>query len=115
MKKASQILLLVGMILSFVWAASYFCAGVAFVVGGAVGGTNLPKILAYFGIDLSEYGLTPEQLQAFTYAFMFTMGGFFILWSGFAIANGVIAYLGRQKQNKTFYIINIIFQWNNSI
>ena len=37
------------------------------------------------------------------------MGVFWILWSGVAIANGVVALLGRKKQTKVFYILNIVF------
>lgn len=109
MKKASQILLLVGAILSFVLAGLYFVDGVVFIVAGAMGGNHIPELLAKFGIDLSQYGITEEQLAAATLAIGICFGVFWILMAAFAIANGAIALIGRKKQTKVLYILNAIF------
>ena len=104
MKKASQILLLVGGILAFVVAWSYFFCGLSCILAGALGTSKLFEFLAEQGFDLAQY--VPEEAVA---ACAITMGVFWILWSGVAIANGVVALLGRKKQTKVFYILNIVF------
>lgn len=109
MKKASQILLLIGMILSFVLAAIYLFAGIAFIIVG------LPFMQPYYvealeagKIDTSFVG-TPEECALYIRIVFLVIGGIFIPWTAMAIANGVIAALGRKKQTKVFYILNIVF------
>ncbi len=109
MKKASQILLLVGAILSFVLACLYFVYGVVFIVAGALGGSHISELLAKLGVDLSQYGITEEQLAAAALAIGICAGVFCIVWAALAIANGAIALLGKKKQTKVFYILNAVF------
>ena len=109
MKKASQILLLVGGIYSFVCAWSYFFCGLSFILAGALGGPELVKLLNELGIDFSQYGLTAEQIAEIAVAAGIAAGVCVMLWSGVAVASGVVALLGRKKQNKTFYILNAVF------
>ena len=109
MKKASQILLLVGGIYSFFVAWSYLICGVGFIVAGAIGGSKLVELLQEYGVDFSAIGLTAEQVAEIATAAGVALGVVMILWCIFAIANGVIALLGRKKQNKTFYLLNAIF------
>ena len=109
MKKASQILLLVGAIVSFVLAGVYFVYAVLFIVAGAVGGDYIPQLLAKLGIDLTEYGFTGEDVAKAALAIGIVAGVFFILYAAFAVANGAIALIGKKKQTKTLYILNAIF------
>ena len=109
MKKASQILLLVGAIVSFALAVLYFVYAIVFIVAGALGGTHMAEILAKFHIDLSQYGVTEEELATAALVIGIVVGVFFVIWAAFAVANGIIALLGRKKQNKALYIMNAIF------
>lgn len=109
MKKASQILLLVGMILSFVLACVYLLCGVAFIICG------LPFMQPYIEeaikagkIDTSFVGTVEECAAYIRYVFIST-GAAFMVFVPLAIANGVIASIGRKKQTKVFYIMNIVF------
>ena len=104
MKKASQILLLVGAILSFVLAGCWFLYGLAFVLSGALGTEKLYEYIATLGIDLNEY--VPAEIAA---TVIIVSGVMLMLWTGVAIASGVVGLLGRKKQNKVFYILNIVF------
>ena len=109
MKKASQILLLVGGIYSFVVAWSYLMLGIGCIVAAAVGGPEFVNYLQEVGVDFSQIGLTAEQVSTIVTAGGVACGVVFILWCIFAVANGVIALLGRKKENKTFYLLNAIF------
>ena len=113
MKKASQILLLVGAILSFVWAGYYFFYGVGLIVAGALGSAygaeKLVEYLQKIGIDLSQYGIDLGTITIAMMVGIIVAGVFVMLWSGVAIASGVFGLLGRKKQTKTLYICNAVF------
>ena len=109
MKKASQILLLVGGIYSFLCAWCFLLCGVGGIVAGAVGGPELVEYLKSVNFDFAKFGLTPDQVAEVATAAGIAFGVFMFLFCGFAIANGVIALLGRKKQSKTFYILNAVF------
>ena len=113
MKKASQILLLVGAILSFVMAGYYFFYGVGIIVAGALGATyGTDKLFAYLqklGIDLAAYGLDPQTVSIAVMVAIIVAGVFVMLWSGVAIASGVLGLLARKKQSKALYIANAVF------
>ena len=109
MKKASQILLLVGGIYSFVVAWSYLMVGIGCIVAAAVGGQEFVEYLEKAGVDFSQIGLTAQDVSTIITAGGVALGVVFILWCIFAVANAVIALLGRKKENKTFYILNAVF------
>lgn len=109
MRTASKILLLVGGIVSFVTAFTLFIVSIVFLVCSApeakesiVEGINNGTITSSFPGNPVEQA---EKIQAL----FAILGIVFIIWVFLCIANGILALIGRSKQNKPMLIINIVF------
>ena len=91
----------------------YVRAALMIIVAGALGATyGTDKLFAYLqklGIDLAAYGLDPQTVSIAVMVAIIVAGVFVMLWSGVAIASGVLGLLARKKQSKALYIANAVF------
>ncbi len=105
MKKASNIMYLVNMIICFVLVGLFLLIGIAQIVIGCI-----PAIQ-----DAIKEGLQNVEEQYRELVFGITIGS--IIGSGvmclvaaaFAAASAILSLMARTKGNKTLYILNIIF------
>lgn len=111
MRKASEILFLVGMILSIVLAVSYFTSAIACIVVGSVPAVRDAIIE---GLNkANEAGNTnfnAEQLASFIQGGIIGSGVSLFFVCGFAVANAVFSAKARRgKPTRTIAILNIVF------
>ena len=109
MKKAANILFLVGAILSIATAVSGILSGVAFIVLGSI-----PEIKQAIidGINNGTIQTTEANAEAAAAVFQYTFiaSGISVLFcSLFAIPNCFFAFKGRNSNNHVMFILNIVF------
>ena len=110
MKKVANILLLVGGILAVVCIVVYLIMGVAFIIASGPALTEpLIEGIESGNISSDFQGATTEEIVKLIQLFFLTLGIVFICFVPFAIANCIICFVGKAKQTKGMYILNIVF------
>ena len=105
MKKAANILFLIGMILSILTAIGYLISGII-----CLAANNAPELKEQL-IQVLENNHIP-QAQMIANLIQRSLIGSAIsafISCGFAIANAPISWNGRTKGNTTIYVLNIVF------
>jgi len=104
MKKASNIILLVGAIMAFVSAVSMFICGIMFIAGI---GFVASIITAEGGSAASaESADMAAEIVTFVYA---VIGIVFIFVAILMVVAGIISLIARSKETKGLYIAAIVF------
>ena len=102
MKKASEVLFLVGKIVSFVVAGILILTAVAHLVVGIAYADEIVNSTANAGANLDEAIL----IVRVTFV---TLGTIFIIWGILAIINGFISGLALKEPSQKNLVINIVF------
>ena len=110
MKKASDILLLIGSILSFSLIAVYLISSIVFFVLGS----PAAKQFILDGINNGSIGSSipadsPEQLVTILQAMFIASGVVMFIPMAFAIVSGIVALKARRNATRGLYIANIVF------
>lgn len=104
MRRASNILLLVGGIYSIICAASFFIVAIVlFVSGTPLLGHFLEPILVEHGVD------DPEKVIMIIQICSISLGVTMLFCAGLSIPSAVVAFLARKKPEKGLLIVNIVF------
>lgn len=110
MKRARDILLLIGMVLSIVTGASLLLCGIACIVCGANPALRDVLIEAFNNIpDGSRGSITGEQFAAIIQGCMIGSGVAYLVATGFFAANAVFSAKARLNGTKGLYILCIVF------
>ena len=115
MFKASQVLLLVGAIISFVVLPLFLIVGIIYLAcsspdltKGIIEGINNGSIT-------TNYNGTPEEQAAFIQLVFSIIGSIFLVLAFLNLANAIVSLAARNKQTKVSYIISIIFGFVSGI
>ena len=104
MKKAANILFLIGMILSILSAIGCFISGIICLVANGIPDLKEQLVQVLEQNHIPQAQLIAEWAKRSLIAS--AIGSFFSC--GFAIANSIISWKGR-KGNTTIYVLNIVF------
>jgi len=108
MKRAANILLLVGAIIAIVSTVLYLIAGIVFLVLGAIDKATMIQWIQDGTVHTGVNGSAEEQAIAVKAVFL-VVGVVFLVLTAFSLADSIIAFKGRNAQTKTLYILNIVF------
>ena len=110
MRKASQILYLVGAIISIVWAAMFLLCGIAFIVLGAVCVGHEAEFIKQAVEQMPELEgkLTIEMVDA-VIGSMIGCGVWFILEAGLCGVGSFFAFKANKEGSRGLAITNIVF------
>ena len=110
LKKAANILFLVGAILSIVIAAGLLISAIAcFVI------PSIPEVKTLLveaiekGTVHSDIPGTPEDIANIILGSLLGFGVFFIITAVFTAVNAIMAFKGRNSSSKAIFILNIVF------
>lgn len=109
LKKAANILFLVGAILAIVWAVGYLAGGIATAVLAA---DPTVKDLFFEAAQKADPQATAETIEA---AYMLFQTGltsssvFCFICLAFCVPSCIFAFKARNSDNKAFFILNIVF------
>ena len=110
MKKAANILLLIGGILAIFCAVAFLIMGVVFIIASGPALTEpLIEGIESGAITTNFQGATTEEIVKIVQSFFLLLGIMFICFVPFTIADCVICFVGKSKQTKGMYILNIVF------
>ena len=110
MKKAANILLTIGGVFAIICAVSYLICGVVFIVLASPAFTQvLIEGVESGSVHTDFHGATTEEIVMLIQATFLAIGIMFMCFIPFAIADCVICFVGRAKQTKVLYILNIVF------
>lgn len=102
MRKTANTLILVGAILSIVMAVSFLISAIVFfVISSDAVIEEMLKTATYEG--------TEEEAKIILKTSFITLGVVFAFVSTFDVVNAIIAFIGRKKESKAAYILNIVF------
>ena len=108
MRKASQILYLVGGIIAIVCAVAFVIVGGVYVGIGAAGAANKDLVIEY--IKQTQPGIEiTEELVIATCATLIATGVWFLIEVPFAALSAVFAFKARKEGTKKLAILNIVF------
>lgn len=109
MKRASEVLILVGMIVSFITTVSIVITSIVFFVlsSDAIKEAIIQGIKD--GSLSAPKNLTPEQAAQIFQTTFLTLGIVFLVWAVLILTNGIIANNARKNPTKENYILNIVF------
>ena len=109
MKRAANILFLIGFILSIVMGVSMLIASVVCIVLGAV-----PAFKDAL-VELAQR-YAPEQAAAdidlaiqIAQATLIACGVVYLIVAAFAVPSAIFAFKARNSDNRTFFVLNIVF------
>ena len=103
MRRASNILLLVGGIYSIVCAVTFFVTAIVFFVGGTpIYGRYLEEALIQAGID------DPERVRLLVQLSSILCGVAFIICAILCIPSAILSFVARNKPTKGLLIANIV-------
>ena len=108
MRKASNIILLVGAIISIVTALIFLIMGIVFTLAGQLPTEEVIKGLSD-GTYTTTISGTPEEQALAIKAVSTGLGVFFLLATVFNIVNTVLAFVARSKKSTGLYVANIVF------
>ena len=109
MKKASNILFLVGGILSFVWMAFEIIGGIIFAI---FAGPDAKQVIIdglNDGTITSSFEGTPEEVATLIQGMFIMFAVMMFIFAVFALVNGILALKAKKDPAKTNCIINIVF------
>lgn len=108
MRKASDIILLVGAIVSIVCAVTFLIIGIVFAMLG-----QLPTEEIIQAINEGKYTTdvpgTPEQKALAVKSVLTGTGVFFLIVGVMSIVNAVLGFVARAKHSLGLYVANIVF------
>lgn len=109
LKKAANILFLVGMILAIVWAVGYLAGG---IVTAVIGGSQAFKDAFIEAAQKADPEATAETIEAaytLVQTSLISSAVFCFICFAFCIPSAIFAIKARNSNNKAFFILNIIF------
>ena len=116
LKKASDILLTIGQVLSFVFAGLYLLCAIVFFVFGSPATKQLIVDGLNNGTITSDFQGDPETVAGYIQIIFIVIAIVFIFLVLFAVANGIlIAITVKKGNNKVLYIINIVIGYMSGV
>jgi len=110
MKKASNILLIVGAITSIVAAISVLITSIVFLsLTTDVARDGIREMYENGQITSSQHFATSEEAVNFFVGMFGGIGIFLLFYSIVIIANVVISFVAKAKSSKPVYIVSIVF------
>ena len=110
MKKASNILLIVGAITSIVAVISVLITAIVFLLFTSdVAKDEIKKMYEDGQITSSQHFATSEEAVNFFVGMFGGIGTFLLIYSIVIIANVVISFVAKAKSSKPLYIVSIVF------
>ena len=109
MKKASNILLLVGGILSINSAVIMLILAVVLFAGGQFFADAIKAGIENGTIPTEGTAFTAEQLDAFIKMYFAVLGVTFVVVGGLCIPGAIFSFKARSADSKTGYILAIVF------
>ena len=109
LKKAANILFLVGAIFAIVWAVGYLVGG---IVTAVLGGSQVFKdafIEAAQKADPEATAETIEAAYALVQSTLISSAVFCFICFAFCIPSAIFSFKARNSDKKAFFILNIIF------
>ena len=112
MKKASDILLLIGGIVAAVCIFAYLMCGVVFMI------LSMPFFTPYLaegireGIvhtSMGDINMTPEEIAALIQLLFIIYAVVFYVITAFTVVSCIFAFRARKAQSSAMYILNIVF------
>ena len=109
MKRAANILFLVGMILSIVMGVSMLIAAITCIVLGAVPAFRdaLLDVIQRYAPEQAAGDI--EAALQFAQITMVACGVVYLIVAAFAVPSAIFAYKARNSDNRTYFILNIVF------
>lgn len=102
MRKTANTLILVGAILSIVLAVSFLITAIVFfAISSDAVIDEMLKTATYEG--------TEEEAKIVLKTTFITLGVVFSFISTFGVINAIVAFVGRKKESRAAYILNIVF------
>ena len=109
MKRAANILFLIGAILSIVCAASYLITAIVFLVLGA-SPVFREAIIESINSGAAQTDFpSAEEAAMFIQTSFITAGALLILPAVCAVPSAIFAFKARNTDKKAFFILNIVF------
>ena len=104
MRRASNILLLVGGIYSIACAVAFFITAIVFLTGGSLPiiGRYLEEVLHQAGVD------DPERVRLLIQIASISCGCTFIFCAILCIPSAIVSFIARNKPTKGLLIANIV-------
>lgn len=109
MRVASRIILLIGMITSFVEAGIYLIAGTVLLIFGSPAQNDLILQGIEDGTIHTGFNGTPEEQARFIQITLIILGVVFLVIMVLNLINAYIANRGRKQETTGWYIANIVF------
>jgi len=109
MRKAANILYLIGAIMSFAGTAIFLVAGIIFIVYCSPGLTQSIIDGLNNGTITSDFVGTTEEVAAQIQNLFLVLGFLFLSCSLFGIVGGIFALLAYKKPTRKLAILNIVF------
>ena len=109
MRKASQILFLVGGIMSLACALGYLISAIVFIVLGSPALTQPLLDLYNEGKITTDISGTPEEIIHILQIIFMVFGICMIFPVVFSIVSAVVAFKARKVQSRGLFIVNIVF------
>lgn len=110
MKKATNILFLVGGIVSAVMIFVYLLVGVIYILGASpVFCDMVTEMLENGQLHTSLEGVPVEEIVSYLQATFLVIGVCFMVLACFAAVNCVMSFIARKKQSKAVCVLNIVF------
>ena len=109
LKKAANILFLVGMIFAIVWGVGYLIGG---IVTAVLGGSQVFKEAFIEAASKADPEATAETVEA---AYLLVQGSLIgsaivcFICCAFCVPSAIFAFKARNTDNKAFFVLNIIF------
>ena len=102
MRKTANTLILVGAILSIVLAVSFLITAIVFF---AISSDAVIEEM----LKTATYEGTEEEAKIVLKTTFITLGVVFAFVSTFGVINAIVAFVGRKKESRAAYILNIVF------
>ena len=107
MKKAANILFLIGGIVAIVWAILYLISGIIFLAVGASEATVI-QLINEGQVQLPAR-VTAEEFAKLFCATMTGIGAGSLVCLACSVASSILSFKGRNSSSKAVFILNIVF------
>ncbi|MCR4911718.1 MAG: hypothetical protein K5925_04270 [Bacilli bacterium] len=107
MKKAANILFLIGGIVAIVWAIGYLISGIVFLVMGS-NEALIVQLINEGQVQLPQ-GVTAEEFAKIFCATMAGIGAGCLVCLACSVASSILSFKGRNSSSKAVFILNIVF------
>lgn len=108
MRKASDIILLVGAIISIVCVLVFLIIGIIMTLAGQLSTEEIIKAMNE-GKYTTDVPGTPEEKAAAIKAILTGTGIFFLVVAVLGVVNAVLGFVARVKKSTPLYVANIVF------